>query len=385
MQGHIRKRGAGYQVAVYLGTDPVTKKAKYKYQAVQGGKKEAQAVLQEILHQVNTNTFVDPGKMTFGQYLEKWLADYCKNKLAPLTYHRYEEIVKLHIVPDMGKVQLAKLKPLDLQNYYTKKLSKKKKAKLSPTTVLFHHRIIHKALEQAIKWQLLGRNIADAVEPPRKAEVEYSLINKEEIKKILEIAKEKCPVALLPFYLASVTGMRRGEVLGLRWQDFDKETGILSVKTQIQRINGALTLRPVKTKKSKRPIRVNENIVAILEKHREEQGKIKKAAGKGYKDRGLVFCWEDGRPIDPNYITKKFLKITRSLGLSVRFHDLRHSFATMLLSNNVHAKIASETLGHSSIGITMDLYSHVLPSMQEGIVNVVEEKFADIFPADNEL
>lgn len=391
MQGHIRKRGAGYQVAIYLGTDPVTKKAKYKYQAVQGGKKDAQKVLQELLHQVNTNTFVDPGKLTFGQYLEKWLEEYCKSTLAPLTYRRYEEIVKLHIVPDIGKIQFAKLKPLDLQKHYTKMLKSGRKGLkrknlrgLSPTTVLFHHRVIHKALEQAVRWQLLGRNVADAVDPPRKAKVEYSLINKEEIKKILEVAKKRCPVAVLPFYLAAVTGMRRGEVLGLRWKDFYPETRTLSINMQVQRIDGELKLCPLKTKKSDRLIELSKEAAEILKRHKVTQEDQKSIAGKGYNNKGLIFCWEDGRPVDPDYVTKRFIKIASGFGLSVRFHDLRHNFATLLLKKNINAKIVSNALGHGTIGITVDTYSHIIPSMQTEVANVVSEELGDILSIDNE-
>lgn len=380
MQGHIRKRGDNWQVAVYVGKEG--KKRKYKYKTFKR-EKDAQKFRTELLHQIHNNNYFDPGNITFGQYLDRWMEDYCKQKLAPKTFIRYKEIVDLHIKPDLGLVLLARLQPLDLQRHYTKMLTKgriglkhKEQKGLSPTTVLFHHRIIHKALRQAVMWQLVGRNVADAVEPPSKADTEFEIISTEVLNKILEEVAANNPVLILPILLASLTGMRRGEVLGLKWKDFNAKTGRLNVKQQLQRLEGELVLSPLKTARSKRTIPLYDDMVEVLKKHKAEQNKIRLQEGKNYNPLELIFCWEDtGRPIDPDYMTKRFIKYAQKYVVGVRLHDLRHSFATMLLEKNVGLKKVSALLGHASISITGDIYSHITPSMEDEIAGVIKDEY----------
>lgn len=383
MDGHIRKRGNKFQVCVYVGK--VAGKRKYKYETFDT-EKQAQKYRTKLLHQMDENTYVDSGKLTLGDYLERWLEDYCKAKLAPKTFIRYEQIIKLHVIPHLGKVMLSRLQPLDLQGYYTKALTKgrigkkhKDKKGLSPTTVLFHHKVIHKALEQAVKWQLTGRNIADAVEPPQKDTVEYRLIDTETLTKIIDVMKEKCPVLILPVLVAAATGMRRGEVLGLKWSDFNPTTKRLAVKQQLQRIEGELTLRPVKTNRSKRPVPLSDHVVDMLKTNKAAQNEISLAKGKKHNPLDLIFCWQDtGLPIDPDYMTKRFIKFAEKLVPGVRLHDLRHSFATMLLEKNVNLKKVSSVLGHSSIGITGDIYSHITGVMEDEIAEIVQNEFKNL-------
>lgn len=380
MQGHIRKRGDSWQVAVYVGKEG--KKRKYKYKTFKR-ERDAQRYRTEILHQINNNNYFDPGQITFGQYLDRWMEDYCLPKLAPRTYKRYKEIVDLHIKPDLGLILLSRLQPLDLQRHYSKMLSKgrignkhKEQKGLSPTTVLFHHRIIHKALRQAVLWQLVGRNVADAVEPPNKADTEFEIISMEVLSKILEEVATNCPVLIIPILLTSITGMRRGEVLGLKWKDFNAKTGRLSVRQQLQRINGELVLMPLKTAKSKRTIPLYDDMIEVLKKHKVEQNKIRLQEGKKYNPLDLIFCWEDtGKPIDPDYMTKRFIKYAQKYVNGVRLHDLRHSFATMLLEKNVGLKKVSSILGHASVSITGDIYSHITPTMEDEIASVVKDGF----------
>lgn len=379
MKGHIRKRGDSYQVVVYLGM--IGKKKKYKYVTVKR-KKEADRILNEILYKINNNTFVDPGRITFGEYLKRWLKDYCIPKLTPRTLKRYEEIVDLHIIPALGDILLAKLQPLDLQEYYSKALISgrignkyKKKKGLSPTTVLFHHKVIHKALEMAVKWQLTGRNVADAVEPPRKEKSSFELIENDILLKILKVVNVKCPVLVIPILIAANTGMRRGEVLALMWKDINFKIMRMSIRQQLQRLEGGLKFRPCKSDNSTRSISLSEPLVEMLKKHKAEQNKSRLLAGQAYQDHGLVCCWENGRPIDPDYFTKRFIKIAKVFLPNVRLHDLRHSFATMMLASNVNLKKVSEYLGHGSISITGDIYSHVTPSMGDEIAEIAGVEF----------
>lgn len=383
MQGHIRKRGNKYQVAIYAGKEG--KKRKYKYKTFKR-ERDAQKFRTDVLHQIHNNNYFDSGQVTFGQYLDRWMEDYCLSNLAPRTYKRYKEIINLHIKPDLGLVLLSRLQPLDLQRHYSQMLSTgrignkfKEQKGLSPTTVLFHHRVIHKALRQAVKWQLVGRNVADAVDPPRKNDNEFDIINTKVLNKILEDIKDNCPVLIMPIILAASTGMRRGEVLGLRWSDFNPKTGRISVKKQLQRNNGELVLMPVKTHRSKRPIPLYDDIVESLKKQKAEQNKLRLQLGKEYNPLDLVFCWEDtGKPIDPDYMTKRFIKYAQRYILGARLHDLRHSLATMLLEKNVNLKKVSTLLGHSSISITGDIYSHITPTIEDEIANIIEDEFKTV-------
>lgn len=380
MQGHIRKRGDNYQVAVYVGKEG--KKRKYKYKTFKR-ERDAQKFRTELLHQIHNNNYFDPGQVTFGQYLDRWMEDYCLHKLAPRTYKRYKEIVDLHIKPDLGLVLLSRLQPMDLQRHYSKMLSKgrignkyKNIKGLSPTTVLFHHRIIHKALRQAVMWQLVGRNVADAVEPPSRADTEFETISTEMLNKILEEVAANNPVLILPILLASATGMRRGEVLGLKWKDFNAKTGRINIKQQLQRLEGELVLSPLKTARSKRTIPLYDDMVELLKKHKAEQNVLRLQEGKKYNPLELIFCWEDtGRPIDPDYMTKRFIKYAQKYVVGVRLHDLRHSFATMLLEKNVNLKKVSALLGHASVSITGDIYSHITPTMEDEVASVIKDEF----------
>ena len=399
MRGYIRKRegkrGVSYLVAVYIGK--VGDKKKYKYKTAQT-KKEAERLLSEMLHQVNTNTYIDPGRITLGEFLLQWMNDYCKMNLKPRTYIRYDGIVKNHIIPDIGHIPLAKLQPLDLQKHYSKMLDsgripkikkagkKKKNDKDKPTkepprglsasSVLYHHRVIHKALEMAIKWQMLYRNVADAVEPPRKVEPEYTVIDINEFMEILKVVKEKQPVLFLPALIAATTGMRRGEVLGIRWKDLDLKSKRISIRQTVYRKTGeGMVFDTTKSDSSRRSVNIPGQLADELRKHRVEQNKHRLMLGKDYQDYDLICCWGDGHPIDPDHFTRRFIKIARGAGYNIRLHDLRHSFATMLLGRNTNIKKVSETLGHSSIGITGDIYSHVTPNMGEEIASVVEDEF----------
>lgn len=406
MRGYIRERKSkdgktkSYLVTVYIGK--VGDKKKYKYRTVKS-KKEAENVLVEMLHQVNTNTFVDPGRVTLGQFLTQWLSDYCKMSLKPRTYLRYEGIVNNHLIPDIGHVPLAKLQPMDLQKHYSKMLQggrmvktketgkrkevEKKKAEkgsekkrkspgLSASSVLYHHRVIHKALEMAVKWQIVFRNVADAVDPPRKVSAEFETITVDSFLKILDQIKTKHPILAIPTLVAASTGMRRGEVLAIRWKDLDSKGKRISVKQTLYRRTGeGIVFDTTKSDSSRRSVNIPSLLVDMLRKHKAEQNKYRLLNGQEYQDHDLVCCWEDGHPIDPDFFTRRFIKTARDMGYNIRLHDLRHSFATMLLENNTNIKKVSESLGHSSISITGDIYSHVTPTMGEEIARVVEDEF----------
>ncbi len=379
MQGHIRKQGKNsWSVIICTGRDPATGKYKYKWHTVNGTKKDAQAKLAELLHQMNTGAYVEPAKMTFGQYLDKWLADYVKGAVRPDTFKWYSMIVNRHLKPELGHIPLSRLSPLDLQGYYTRTLTggrlvkvekadgeppeyKRTGEPLAPAMVRGHHRTIHKALEQAVKWGLVGRNVADAVDPPEVEKKEMQILEQDQLLQFLEVAKASRNYVL--YLTAIMTGMRLGEVTGLRWKDVDLSKKAISVRQILKRPGPNPVFAMPKTKKSARKVAISDILAEALRQHKIEQNKEKLLLGSGYEDFGLVFAIPNGHPVNPfNLSRREFKSLLKKAGLpNVRFHDLRHTHATVLFKQNVHPKIVSERLGHSSVGITLDTYSHVLP------------------------
>ena len=382
MKGHIRKRGSSYEVVVYLGRDATTGKKKYKSYTVRGTKKQAEAKLAQVLHELNTGEYVEPSKLTFGEYLDRWLADYVRPNLRPKTAAWYEGIVKTHLKPSLGSVPLARLSPLHLQRYYNEALQGGRKgtsygktpgSPLSVASVRGHHRAIHAALEQAVRWGLVARNVADAVEPPRiEKKREMRVLGAEEVQRLLDVAYRESRQPEL-YVLAVTTGMRLGELLGLRWQDIVPP--VAYVRQALKKAGPNPVFAPPKTQKGFREVWLPPSAVAALEAVRVRQQAEKSLAGESYEDYDLVFAQPNGRPLDGHNISQReFKKLLSLAGLpDMRFHDLRHTNATLLLEAGVPAKVVSERLGHSGIGITLDIYSHVLPTMQEQAASKLEE------------
>lgn len=367
VKGHIRRRGKGsWAIVLDLGRDSAGKR-RQKWHTVRGTKRDAQREMARLLHELNTGAYVEPTRITVGEYLARWLEDYARAKVAPKTFERYAEIIRLHLVPALGGTPLAKLQPLHVQRCYTEALKNGRKdgvGGLSAQTVLHHHRVLREALGHAVRWQLVGRNVADAVQPPRPERTEVQCLDEDAIIRLLDAARGSR--LYLPIVLAVSTGMRRGEILGLRWQDVDLNAGVIAVRQAAQQTRAGISFKPPKTAKGRRVVALLELTVEALQQHKVEQAKERLLLGPGYQDHGLVCAQPDGRPWRPDALTNAFAAFVRNAGLPrVRFHDLRHSHATLLLRQGVHPKVVSERLGHATVGITLDTYSHVLPGMQE--------------------
>ncbi|MCC5911411.1 MAG: site-specific integrase [Clostridiaceae bacterium] len=371
MKGTVTKKGTKWYIVVDVGFDERGKR-KQKWFSGFKTKKEAEAKLVEILQQLNTGTYVDSKNMKVADYLEKWLQDYAKHKVAPKTYRSYHDTVHIHLNPKIGHYKLEKLSPTIIQSYYTWCIEN---TELSNTSINYNHKILKQALNQAVKWQLLIRNPCLAVEPPKKEKHKVEVLNEEEINKLLDACKDE--VIYLPIFLAITTGMRRGEIAGLEWKNVDFKENMLYVEKALQRIDGELQLVAPKTQKSNRPVALFDSVVAALKNHKKQQRKNRKALGDDCIINDFVCTWEDGRIIDPDYISNAFNRLTKKLDIPKRrFHDLRHTHATLLLKEGVHPKVVSERLGHSQISITLDIYSHVIPSMQKDAVEKIKDKFA---------
>ncbi len=361
MRGHIVQRSKGtYSIKISIGKDTATGKYKSQWFTVKGSKKNAEKRLSELLHQQDTGALMQPGKTTIADYLNRWLSDYAKPNLSPRTVEGYEHILHHYFTPALGNVLLSQLKPEHLQQYYSKMLSNG----LSAQTVRHHHTVLHKALQTAIEWMLLIRNIADAVTPPRAQSPEMQVWNESEISQFLEAAKPTQYYAL--FYTALFTGMRRSELLALRWQDIDFILGQIYVNRSLHVLKGSrVIIKPPKTAKGRRTIALPPSAFLVLNEYREAKESESLLLGQPISDNDLVFSTL-GKPLLPNTVTHAWIKLVSRTGLKkIRFHDARHSHASLMLKQGIHPKIVQERLGHSTISITLDTYSHVTPGLQE--------------------
>jgi integrase len=329
-------------------------------------RKEVQEQLNTALHQQQQGTLVTTPQQKVEQFLAHWLEDVHKHSVRPRTYERYEGMIRLHLVPGLGHHPLQKLSPQHLQAFYTKKLQEG----LSPTTVLSFHKMLHLALDKAVQWGLVPRNMCDAVEPPHVKRYEIQPLNSEQIQQFLTAARGHRLEAL--FVLALATGMRRGELLALKWRDINFAAGTLQVRRILTHMpaklngKGGYVEAEPKTEKSRRSIALASFALEQLKQHRVRQVEEELKAGVAWKDNDLVFSSTVGGHLHTSRILfAQFKQLLKKAGLpDIRFHDLRHSSATMLLSLGVHPKVVQEILGHSQISMTMDIYSHVLPTMQ---------------------
>ena len=329
-------------------------------------RKEVQEKLKVALREQQQGTLVTAPRQTLAQFLTDWLENSQRQSVRPRTYERYEELVRLHIAPALGRYELQKLSAQHLQAFYAKKAEEG----LSATTINHFHNVLHKALDTAVKWNLVARNVCDLVSPPRRKRYEVHPLTLEQVHKLLAVVEGHEMEAL--FRLALATGLRRGELMGLKWQDINLDAGTLQVRRILSRVpskmpgKGYVEAEP-KTQKSRRSVVIAPFALEALKQHRERQREAEIKAGPLWQDHDFVFCTSIGTHLNPTRDMLDQLKVLlKKAGLpDIRFHDLRHSAATLLLSVGVHPKVVQEILGHSQISITMDVYSHVLPGMQQ--------------------
>jgi len=367
MRGHIEKRSKdSYSCRVAIGKDS-TGKYRFHSETVRGTKKDAEKHLSEMLSRQDNGTFIKPTKITVSEYLERWLNEYVKPNLGPRTYEGYESIVRCHLIPDLGHIRLMQLNPQHLQKYYAKQITgirRDRKDALTPTTVSHHHTCLHCALKIAVRGGLLIRNPADAVTPPRPLHTEMHTMNEEDLQTFLETVKTTPYYTL--FYTSLFTGVRRSELLALRWTDVDLFLCQISVTQTLHHLqDGNLVFRPTKTAKGRRMIALSPSLALVLKEHREKQRLERIMVGRPFKEDDFVFCTPEGRPLLPDTISNVWRKMVKRAGLKhFRLHDARHTHASLLLKQGVHPKVVQERLGHATISTTLDLYSHVAPGLQ---------------------
>jgi integrase len=356
----ITKRKDGRFMARYTVQTPDGPKRKTIY-----GKqyKDVEKKLAEAMGDAAKGLVFDAGNITVGEYLDRWLGDAVADTVRPVTFAKYEQIVRNHIKPAIGRLKLTALTPAHVRGLYREKLD----GGLSPRTVQYIHVTLNKALKQAVADGLVPRNVCEAVKPPRPQKREIAPLSPEQARRFLEACRGERLEAL--FVLAVHTGMRQGELLGLKWEDVDLEAGTLQVQRALAQTNDGPVLAAPKSAKSRRRIKLTGASVEALKRHRAAQNAERLRLGGIWEDRSLVFPNRTGGFLSPYLLTDGPLKrpLERAGLPPIRFHDLRHTCATILLSRGVHAKLVQELLGHATISITLDTYSHVLPGMDDGI------------------
>lgn len=364
MRGSIRKRAKGsWTITVYLGRDPVTGKKRQLYRTVKGSKKQAEAVLAQLVHAVETGMDFDSSRITAAEYLDKWLG-VVRNRVKARTYERYAEIVRLHVTPVIGQIKLNKLKPLHLERIY----EEAQKKGLAPQTVVHVHRVVYSALRQALRWQLVARNAAEAVIPPRAARRDIPPLEPSDVGRL--IAGVAGTDLLMPVLLALGTGMRRGEVLGLRWGDVDLEAGTVRISQTLQ---SDMTFNTPKSHRSRRSITLPYPVVEALKRHRKVQNERRLLLGDAWQELDLVIDRGDGGPMPPYSLSQRFRAASTRAGVDVNFHGLRHGHASLMLALGIDIKVRSERLGHSTIAITGDLYDHVASDLDRQAADKIGE------------
>lgn len=330
------------------------------HHTVHGTRRDADRERARLLRDLNAGSYVEPSRETVAAFLQRWLRDYVRHTVAPQTYERYEQIARLHLEPVLGAVLLVKLRPRDV----VAAEASWRESRLAPRTVLHHHRVLHDALQQAVRWQLLASNPVAAVTPPRAEKKEMRALDVEQARRLLDAIKGSAHETEI--FTLLYTGLRLGELLGLRWTDLDLASGRLSVQQTAQRMTGAgIVFRAPKTHRSRRAITLPATVIARLRDHRAEQVEARLAAGPAWQTSELVFVDGLGRPLNENGLRRAFYALLANAGLPrVRLHDLRHTMATLMLAQGEHPKVVSERLGHATVAITLDLYSHVLPGLQ---------------------
>jgi len=343
-----------------LEKDAVTGKRRQRWVTVKGSKKDAEKKLSELLRQLDTGSYIQPGKTTLAAYLTQWLAEYVKPNLSPRSYERYADIVNRYFNPTLGNVLLTQLKADKLQRLYTDWLD----SGLSPRTVRYHHAVIHKALELALKSGQVIRNVADAVNVPRIKNGEMLTWNEDELNRFLEAAR--CTPYYELFYLALYSGMRRSELLALRWQDINLMFSQVSVNRSIHHLkDGSYVFTQPKSARSRRTIALPPSATLLLNRYHDTLKLEYAMLGRTLTEDTLVFSIS-GKPLRPNTVTRAWVNLAIKVGIKrIRFHDARHTHASLMLKQGIHPKIVQERLGHASIAMTLDTYSHIVPGIQE--------------------
>ncbi len=369
MRGHIRQRGKdknSWQIQVYTGTG-LDGKYRRHFETVRGRKSDAQKRLNELLVSLEKGIYTPPGRLTVAEHLKNWLDGYVKTNCSQRTLDGYQSIIETHLIPALGQVQLKHLHPQVIQNYYGKACDK-----LSARTVHHHHRVLSQSLKYAVRQGYLGRNPAEMVDPPSPRKKVMRTLTPAEVEVLFENAEDNYYYPIV--YTAVSTGLRQAELLGLRWRDIDLDMLSISVSQVLYKRKGVCQFKQPKTSHSRRRVAMTPKLVSFLKDYKASREVLYLELGKILSLDDLVFTSITGEPLNPSVLGHNFRRVAVRAGLKgVRFHDLRHTFASLMLLRGAKPKVISEALGHSSVAFTMDVYSHIIEGMQSDAMALLDE------------
>lgn len=366
MAGSIQKVGKKFRVTKELGKDQNGKRLReYVYAPTEA---EAKKILAEFEYNQLRNTLVETNHITVSDFLDLWMDNYVKYNCEETTAYGYRNINN-HIKNFLGKIELQKLQPSHIQQYYKHLMDEKG---LSPNTVHKHHANLRKALDYGLKQQYVSRNAADAVSLPKKIRFEGRSYTREQLRKLLD--KVKGTVLELPIYLCAYLGLRREEIVGLRWKWVDLNNRVLHIQEVRTSAGGTVVVKAPKTDKSKRSLYIEDEVYDVLKRTQERQEELKALLGADYDERGYVFAHEDGKPFRVNSVTERFKAFLEKNNLpKIRLHDLRHTFASILYDEGVDLKAISEALGHSQLSTTSHIYLHRFDQIHKSTVSAISQ------------
>jgi integrase len=366
MRGSIRQRGKSWQIQIYTGTGPDGKPRRH-FETVRGRKGDAQRRLTELLSSLDKGVYTPPGRLTVAEHLHQWLEGYVKTNCSLRTLDAVQSIAEHHLIPALGNTQLKQLHPQAIQAYYGQAVEK-----LSARTVHYHHRILSQSLKYAVRQGYLGRNPCELVDPPSWKGKTMRTLTPGELEILLENASSNQFYPVI--YTAVSTGLRQAELLGLTWRSIDLDYLSISVTQVLYKRRGVCQFNEPKTSHSRRRVSMTPKLALFLRKYKLERESLYRELGKELTLDSLVFSNVEGKPLDPGVLTHNFARIAKQAGLeNVRFHDLRHTFASLMLLRGAKPKVISEALGHSSVAFTMDTYSHIIEGMQSDAMALLDE------------
>ncbi len=367
MRGHIRQKGKNsWQLQIYTGIGPDGKYQRH-FETIHGRKSDAQKRLNELLVSLEKGIYTPPGGLTVGEHLHNWLEGYVKTNCSQRTLDGYQSIIETHLIPALGHVQLKHLHPQAIQAYYGKACEK-----LSARTVHHQHRVLSQSLRYAVRQGYLGRNPAELVDIPSPRKNTMRTLTPGEVEILFDTAKDNYYYPVV--YTAVSTGLRQAELLGLRWRDVDLDMLSISVSQVLYKRRGICQFKEPKTSHSRRRVAMTPKLALFLRGYKAGREWLYQELGKQLTLDDLVFASVEGKPIDPGVLIHAFGRMARQVGLEgVRFHDLRHTFASLMLLRGAKPKVISEALGHSSVAFTMDCYSHIIEGMQEDAMALLDE------------
>lgn len=367
--GKIKVYENTWTVRIFLGREADGKR-KYFTKTIHGTKKDADIYLTAKLREKDLGILIEPATESLAKYVDRWLVDVAKPRLRESTFEGYKWIVETYITKHLGTKKLSQLQGYQIQKFY----NDLQREGLSARTVRYSHSVLSSALKQAVRWKMIFQNPCDDCDLPKMRKAEMKCYTPVEVRTFLETAKGTKHYVL--FLLIIQTGMRPEEYLGLQWKDIDLKKGVLSVRRAIKiRKGGGFYFTEPKTNKSRRSIPLSKSVITALKGHRRSQLEAIMKTRDCYQDSDLVFATEIGTPLlVGNLRNRHFEKIRVDANLpKIRLYDLRHTTATLLLSAGENPKVVSERLGHASIVLTLDTYSHVLPTMQKEATSKLEK------------